>query len=332
MFRFEPSAGDRVIELIQPYLTLNKALADEKDVGKPFRYKFANNGEGVSRADLTLLDMLCDELAENKHDKIPLTQKLVLIDALTLKSNHIDQQTKNSPNPLLEKSVKEAIVLKLLTAAFQMIKNMQLDIEALSRMPRILSTIAQTSHYLGKAMRYNPEFTQAQRMPYLNSALEIANMLNGKPADTEQDIHGYSARISTYEMPLIYAYRDSGLYDAAIALSQRQINEARTGTDAFPLVQALVQTSLIYTQKGDYELGLANANEAVMITQAKFNKHVLYFNAQEALMKAYIGLGQTDKANDVAQHVLDRYQADANCGAKADHVAEANKVKNRLTI
>lgn len=326
MFKFEASSVDLVNDMVKDYLKLKPELADAEDIGKPFRYKFANNAEGVSPENLKTLIKLCTEINDGEYNETSSDTKLILIDALTLISNHVDQHSKETKYKKLSKELKENTVLNFMRAAYKLSQTLvnTLDIEALSTLtPRMQSTLAQTFHYYGKALRYDLSPTHENALPFLKAALNLSNII--KPSD--EDIHNYSARTTTYEMPLIYSYRESKNFAEALVISQRQVTEAEKGTDNFPLVQALVQTSQIFTEMGQPDQGLVAAKRAVSITEVSFNKHVLYFNAQEALMKAYKELGETDKAKAVAQHILDRVLADQNCGAKDGHIAAARKMK-----
>lgn len=344
MLKFEPSTLDLITTMIEPYLRLKPELADQQDIGKPFRFKFANNAEGTSPDNLKLLSKVSAEILAGKYNNETPENKLLLIDALTLISNHVDQHSKETKFKKLPKDLKESTVLHFLTAAYQLMKTMdqthdletviqQGNVEKLSSLnPRVLSTMAQTAHYYGKALRYNSSLTHENTLPHLTFALLVANLLDKNPS--AQDIHGYTARQTTYEMPLIYAYRQTGQFSEAISILNRQIKESEKGQDAFPLVQAIVQTAQIYTEMGEPAKGVATAQQAVSLTEVSFKNHVLYFNAQEALMKSYQASGETDKAKTVACHVLDRYEHDNNCGAKEDHLKNARKMleANKNTI
>lgn len=309
--------------LLQPYLYLDSALIQGHDDGLACRKKFNNANQGIPAKTVAELNQLARAIREG-HFERP-ANWLSYVDALTIYSNHLDQQTTDKVNPKLALAEKEKCVLNYLEAAFQL--SPSYDATRLSTYePRELSSHAQLLFYLGKARRY-AGISAEERLPLFEKALAIAKYLGGLSCERESDPHAYNHRISTFELPISYCYQDLHRYDDAITLLLPQLS----ALDPFILTQAHTQLASAYEKKFKFNgEGLSDAMthaRAAYEVSLRLEKapHIQY-NARVALMNLLSLSADKTEAVTMAAAVMTEYQQDSNCGAKPMHLEAAKRI------
>ena len=327
-------------ELLKEYRYLRADLGEE---GKACRFKFSNNGEGISEQKQKDISAYIKEIYQGVYDESDEDVLIDLVLLLTIYSNHLDQQTSDQKNPKLPLTMKEKKVLKWLEAAAIVAQKIipidkLLNEEALPQLaeetPAALSAIAMMLHYLGKARRYDKNISIEQRLPLLTTALNISNL-----KFFANDTHFFTSRTSTYEMPVIYCLRDMGRQDEAATIVNEQLKVSIATNNYFHVIQGNVQMSEIYREKHEktgtgIEDSIKYAKDAIncVLSSAKiegeqdFTHHILHFNAKTALMKAYSTNDQHDEAKEIAESIISENDLDSNCGAKKHHLDAAQNV------
>jgi tetratricopeptide (TPR) repeat protein len=329
-------------ELLSEYRGLRSDLIEGNNEGKACRFKFSNNGEGISEQKQKAISAYIKEIYQGKYDEAdePVLIDLVLL--LTIYSNHLDQQTTDQKNPKLPLTLKEKKVLKWLEAAafvaqkiipFDKLLNEDLLPQLAEEKSEALSAIAMMLHYLGKARRYDKTINIEQRFPLLITALNISK------CKLTNDPQYFDSRTSTYEMPLIYCLRDMNRQDEAAAIVKEQLKVSIKTNNYFHVIQGNVQLSEIYREKHEntgtgIEESIKYAQEAIdcVLDSAKiegeqdFTHHILHFNAKTALMKAYSTNEQHEEAKEIADSIISENEVDSNCGAKKHHLDAAQNV------
>lgn len=339
VFSVNPLPCDELISaFIAPYRRLDKNLfKNDTETPASYQKKFNNFRSGVNDEIKQQLLIAANAILNGAY--MP-REPLMYVDALTLFSNHIDQEIHKKNLPTEIQAVKEKLVLKLLSAAYKVSPQTAFDDSLLdsSINPNELSSHAQLLHYLGKAERYSklPDVkSPSNRINKLQRAYEIAVFLDGQNLSYDLDPHKYAARAFTYVLPVVYTKKDLHLYDDAIALLQ----PALQGNDHFHAIQAYVQLSSCYQGKFEMDanpewvaLAVEHARNAVRIAQDTGD---LRANAAKALMEALYVAGEYDEAKEVAETMIaNAAEPDLKkaIGIKDFHIADAHKVIDQISL
>ena len=297
----------RIDALLAPYLYLDDAKKDGR--GGEMSFKFSNNKLGVSAEVISFLNAVSKEA---KNWTLTGDEQLKVIDVLVLYSNHLDQHTNDQINPKMAQKVKESTVLAWLTSAKALREGYDTA--------RELSTLAQLDHYYGKALRYK-DAPLNEVSGIQETSVVLARNLEEKKCAKEQDPHQFPGRIESYELPFVYTLQKLGQYDYALTILGRHIASA---PDAFLKVQALVQYAKTCCMDGSPKKGLSEAQEAYDLANTK--QKSLRFNATQALMESLWGVGEKDKAVELASQLLEEQEKNPSCGIKDFHIEAANKI------
>ncbi|MDP3560289.1 MAG: hypothetical protein Q8R79_08095 [Legionellaceae bacterium] len=303
----------------------HRGFKTDGDDGLACRKKFSNNGNGVSAKVTALLNKFADMILNEEWKPVD-TDTLTMVDILVLASNHKDQE----PRPNITKEeleAKQTMVLKWLRAANKI--SPACDIQNLAACsPRLLSTLAQTHHHLGKAERYAQTPLEA-RMTLLSNALSISEYLASLNCSEEQDPHAYQNRIPTYTLPINYSLQELEEFDAAAELMKKQL----TLSSPFHVTQAYSQLTIIRTKQ--YEKGhnpnhlqqaLSYAKKAVEVSAPLTEAPIVQYNARVCLMNTYQMADQAAEAQEIARAILHEIDTNPKCQAKANHREAAQKI------
>lgn len=303
------TAFERINAWLQPYLYLDKT----KKEGMDERFKFTNDNNGVSKESL---DFVNDVIYVAKKWQLTENEQIALIDMLVLMSNHLDQQKNDNINPKLLEENKKRQVLQFLEAAY---KTVNISVEKMS--DRMLSSMAQLYHYLGKARRYNNTDLK-MRLILLQDAVEIASKLDDKHLSVIEDPHAYSSRLHTYQYPVIDTLLDLKEFEKAVTNSIKLFKEA---PNHFHKVQSCVKVIKSLRQCKRLAEALPYAKEVLELAEKEPNP-TLKFNAMREFMLLNWELENYNAAVELASQMLEAQEQDSNCGIKPDHIAAANKI------
>lgn len=312
--------------------------------GEACRIKFSNRSCGVPETAQKEIESIVFKINNGDFDNENEEALLKVLDLLTLYANHLDQQTSDKENPKPLPKIKEEKVLRWLEAAYKVAKTLVPELDSLitaetkdkllTLKPEVLSSVSLTLHYLGKARRYNPEIHVKERLPLLTAALSI-----GRHLETCNDLHYYSARVATFEMPVVFSLRDLKMYKEAAQIIEMQLQKSYESKNRFHMIQGHVQLAEIMREQYEAEhngIGdsIKHARQAMLLVEESakisgaenFTKHCIYFNARVAAMKAYHCSGDKELAYSMAQAISSEYEQDLNCGAKPWHIDAAKEI------
>lgn len=332
------------LDMIDALLKDFRILRTDVSESEACKLKFSNRSSGVAEETQKAIDGIVFKINNNKFPKTDDERLLKVIDLLTLYANHIDQQTSDAVNQKLSLQEKESKVLRWLEAAYSLSKRLIPNLDELITAEKkdnllgakqeTLSSLSLMLHYLGKARRYNKEISVEARLPVLATALIIAKQL-----ESSKDLHYYSGRVATFELPVVYCLRDLKKYSLAAKILQEQLKKAYDTQNLFHMIQGHVQVAEVAREqyllenKG-IEESIDHALKAVELvknsTTESFKNNPIYFNARVALMKAYQAADDKEAAQSIAHDICDEYEQNKNCGAKQPHLDEAQKVLSQM--
>jgi hypothetical protein len=336
---FHRLATPQDLEQIDNLLKDFRLLRSDLPESEACKIKFNNRSCGVSEAKQKEIDGLVFKINSSYFIHEPEDTQLKLMDLLTLYANHLDQQTSDKENPKLPPAVKDAKALSWLEAAYligkKLIPNLDESITAekkeklLAYKPDILSSLSLMLYYFGRLKRYN-KIPASECLPLLASALAIANHL-----ESAHDIHYYSSRVATFEMPVILCLRNLKRFSEAEQIITRQLQKSYETQNLFHMIQGHAQISEVLREQfeageGLIDKAIEHAEAALKLVQTPskedFRNHCIDFNAKVAAIRAYHCAGNEKQAKTMAEQLCTEYEKNPNCGAKPWHIEAAQKI------
>lgn len=296
---------EKVGVVVSPYLALDKTLPEGLDT----RFKFTNDRNGVPNDTIKLLDETVDLIKAhpNAAERLSLDDITVLMDALVLFSNHLDQ----SPVEIIRKMPKLAqddIGPITLTDPIEINKKRKLywlkTCEHLAQAQgpiaflleekkyRYLSILALALHYLGKALHDSKVAEEKiKSTEYKRTALELAKIL--EELKVPENIHYYEDQFATFTWPVVYDDMNEERYQQAL---QRIDQLVAYGITPFHTIQAENQYATIYKALGQLDKALEHGLKADEVYKSNNNITVaLWLNTQVILMDIYFRYAQFGK-------------------------------------
>lgn len=246
---------DTINSFLSPYQFLNEQKFEDLD----FRLKYLNNGNGVPVTIIIFLNDLAKIIANNPipFKALATVDRLSIVDAFVLFSNHLDQQISTTVNPGLDGIQKDTTVLHWLTTA-KMFFNDYTSNMLLEENSQELSSLAQLLHYLGLAQRYDKTVNIENRIHLLQQATEIATHLHAQDYSKILDPHAYIGRVANYSLSVVNCLNELARFDEAAVIMHEQLTQA---PNRFYEIQAYVSLSAIYKLK---HLKMNNAVSAAL--------------------------------------------------------------------